>query len=176
VDEIKDAGKKRASVTGLNSRSLRKPIYALVGYSASILPDTLARELCGMKHDDRPDLVCIVNLGFIAGNALILNAALSEQSAGYICGVALLQQRDDNGQRIENAYITPEPGARNFIFKDVSYPVTKVSRALFVAEPSRALLIFCEALVRVLAEQDGRPTPAFSYYVTAVARDLFLLE
>lgn len=176
MDEIKDAGKKRASVSGLNSRSPRKPIYALVGYSASILPGTLARELCSMKHDDRPDLVCIVNLGFIAGNAPILNAMPSEQSAEYVCGVALLQQRDDNGQRIENTHITPEPGTRNFIFKDVPYPVTKVNREFFVAEPSRALLIFCEALVRVLAEQDGRPTPAFSNYVTAVARDLFLLE
>ena len=129
-----------------------------------------------MRKDDRPDLVCIINLGFIGGYSTIVNAMSSEPSDGYICGVALLQQRDDKGQRIEKTHVIPQSGTMSAIYKDAGYPVTKVNKELRVVEPSRALLIFCEALVRVLADQNGRPVPAFSHYITSVARDLFLLD
>lgn len=176
-DEIKDAGKKRASVAALNSHNPHKPIYALIGYNAKNHPDTLARELRSMGEDTRPDLVCVVNLGFIGGYASIVNATPPDQGNEYVCGVALLQERDDKGQRIEHTRIAPQPKAANLVFKGgVTYPLIKVAKELLFAEPSRALLIFCEALVRILAYQDERPTPAFSHYITPVARDLLLLE
>lgn len=174
TDEIRDAGKKRASVAALNSHNGHKPIYALVAYRATSHAEVLARQLASMEEDERPDLVCIINLGFIGGYADII--APSGLPGTYACGVALLQERDDKDQRIEHTHILAEPGKKTFTFKDVSYPVIKIGKRIVVAEPSRALLVFCEALIRMLADQDGRPVPAFSHYVTSVARDLFLLD
>ena len=176
TEEIKDAGKKRASVTALNSRNPRKPIYALIGYRATNHANTLTRELRSMKEDNRPDLVCVINQGFIGGYTSIVNVTPPDQADGYICGVALLQERNDKGQRIEHTHVVPQPGTTSFVFKEISYPVIKAAGQLLVTEPSRALLIFCEALVRILADQDGRPAPAFSHYITPVARDLLLLD
>jgi hypothetical protein len=174
TEEIKDAGKKRASVAALNSRNPRKPIYALVGYKARSHAGSLVRELRSMKEDHRPDLMCVINLGFIGGYANIVIP--SGQPGEYICGTTLLQERNDKGQRIEHTRVMPKPRTTSFTSKDTSYPVIKVGSDLLVAEPSRALLVFCEALVRTLAEQEGRSTPAFSHYITSVARDLLLLD
>jgi hypothetical protein len=174
AEEIKDAGKKRASVARLKSRNPRKPIYALVGYRATAYAETIASQLLNMNEDERPDLVCIINLGFIGGYADIVTP--SGEPGKYTCGVALLQKRNDKDQRLENTHHQSEPGSKSYAFRGVSHPVVKVGKDLLIAEPSRALLVFCEALVRVLAHQENKPVPAFSHYITSVARDLLLLD
>jgi hypothetical protein len=151
------------------------PLYALIGYRATSHPDTIAKELYNTPENDRPDLICVINLGLVAGNAKYISTTPNPGARDYVCGVALLQERTDKGERLQGSSVKPDDKATSVSYKDVSYPVVKVSGQLLAAEPSRSLLIFCEVLVRNLAMQDKRPTPAISHYLTPVARDLLLL-
>ena len=112
----------------------------------------------------------------LSGYEAIVDSTSRSDSENYVNGVALLQKRDEKGQRLHGSHFDAVPGTKVFLWRDVAYPLIKVGKKLLVAEPSRALLIFCEALVRVLAIHDDRPTPAFSHYINPVARDLLLLS
>jgi hypothetical protein len=52
------------------------------------------------------------------------------------------------------------------------YPMVRHAGRYLLVQPARGLLLFVEALVRGLADRQGRPAPAISHYVDAEMRQL----
>jgi hypothetical protein len=173
AEEVQDCAKKVGSMAELESLQPNTPLYALIGYRATSNPPAITKQLLNLPAEQRPNLVCVIDIGFVAGDAKTLR--LEPSSTDYVGGVTALHTRNDKGERVAGTYLQPEKGKTSHLFRGVTYPAVKVGADLVVAEPSRALLAFCEALVRNLALRDGREVPAISHYVTSVARDLLLL-
>jgi Domain of unknown function (DUF6602) len=172
-EEIKDAGKKRASVFDLLSRVNSTPLYGLIAYKSTVHSEALVGALRALPPEEKPDLVCVLGLGFMAGYRSVLDPTYNRGGDDpYLYGNALLQGRGPGNERIPHHPVEPLPGTTKFAAGEISYPVVKLGNKYMVAEPSRSLLIFCEALVRNLAHSENRPTPAFSYYITDIAREL----
>jgi hypothetical protein len=138
------------------------PLFVVLAYSGGLKPGTIVKKF--MEADDaaRPDLVCIVEQGVLLGAAGGIRIGSDEP---LDAGIALL--RDDG---------RPVDGEKNvnmrMVYRGRQYPLVNYGDRLLLVEPSRALLLFVEALVRRLAEQQTRPTPVISFYVDDEMREL----
>jgi hypothetical protein len=174
-DEIIDCAKKVRSVKALVSTSERsRPIYALVGYKASTYVDTLVSNLADLPLVDRPDIVCILNVGLVGGLGRIFSRQSPAGEQDYYLGHAALHDVDENGSRRPGVFVDPPEDFDEPILSSgpVQYPITKVGKGFTVVEPSRALLLYCEALLRELAWREGDEIPTLSHYLSATAHEL----
>jgi hypothetical protein len=172
--EIVDAGEKAASIRALDDGGYATPVVALVAYESGLELETVAKHLYGLA--DRLDLVCVLELGLVAGRADLLDVTCDDED-GYIVAVTPLQATDDSGARIVGTrYPVPnKKSATEVAVGSALYPIqTLPSGEDYVAEPSRALLLFCEALLKALAAQ-GQGTSVMTRYVDATARDAIAL-
>jgi hypothetical protein len=170
--EISDALAKRESIRNLSSRR-GYPAFALVGYSSTRHPATIAQHLRAPSSADRLDIACILQSAIFAAREEF-GSWTQKRTDDYIVGVAALQDTDRDGQPIPGtrAPLMPEDGA--FVLRgDRQYPTVKLSNDYVITEPSRALLLFCEAILNAL--EPGAGKSIMSYYVTDVGRELIPL-
>ncbi|MFE6893602.1 DUF6602 domain-containing protein [Streptomyces sp. NPDC057694] len=178
--EIQESGKKRASLRALSSMAPILPLFHLVGYKPSQEPETIARHLAELSEEEKPDLFCVIDAGMVGGRKEILEQVFGDVLQGapaYVIGVAHLHLRA-KGQRVEGQYMEPpddftEP---SLLMDGSSYPIIRTDGKWRVAEPSRALLIFCAALVNSLATHDGHAPPAITHYLSPATLDLVHLS
>jgi Domain of unknown function (DUF6602) len=171
--QVEDAGAKKKSILDLTRvQAAAAPLFALFAFDTETSPSAVARNLESLPPECRPDLSCVLDPGMIAGNAEILG--LEATSPDEFChGLTLLHDLS-SGARVRGEFVMGQPGqyasweARGGIV----YPVVERGKERILSDPSRALLLFCESLLRWFAKRDGRDVPVLSSYLLAPYRDL----
>ncbi|MFB7112312.1 DUF6602 domain-containing protein [Streptomyces sp. NPDC056291] len=179
-DEIKESGTKRESLHKLIPKQSTHPLFHFVGYTPSQHAETLAGHLRGLEDKQRPDLFCIVDNGMIGGRRELLHPILGDAvgaDANYVVAMTYLHDRDSSGQRQIGQYYEPPADftEARVLYQGGSYPIVKVRKDWMVAEPSRALLIFCACLVHTLAVHEGKRPPASSHYLSGATLDIAVI-
>ncbi len=174
ADSIRDAGLKKASVLSLRPASGGYPLFGLLAYAATAHPKTVAANLAQLDSNERPDLVCVLESGIVGGRSRVLQGVDGEHE--FTVGLAALHERRGK-QRLDGRYATPAEGDAEATSVDgVLYPVARdASNERVLAEPARCLLLFCEALLRDLAQRSGNKAPAITFYLSQTARQLLPL-
>ncbi len=132
-------------------------------YRAGQQPATLAKKFHEAADDERPDLVCVVEQGMLAGAEGSIRKA---SQARLDSGLALLL---DGGEPIEG---TPTGPDMRQVHRGRQFPIVRYGERLLLVEPSRGLLLFVETLVRRLADKQARTVPVISHYVNEQMREL----
>lgn len=179
--EVLDIGAKVASVRALSPAVGELPLYAAVGYGATLEASTLAdhlRSLKGDVHDNRPDLFLILDLAMIGVSGEIATKLGWDVEAGadYLVGVAPVHAGTGSGRTVGVFSEPPDDYGKTALVDGSMYSVHAAGDGgYYLAEASRALLLFSEALVTALALADGRSAPGIHHYITQPMRDLILL-
>jgi hypothetical protein len=172
AEEIRDCGQKRASLGRLESRAglVRQPVYVVLAYDADASAQTVAKNFAALPPEETPDLVCLLDPGVLLGDASLL----AGDGSGLVAGTAFLHVRSDQRSRVSGTYVEPRPGEYDVarVESDL-YPVAKDSSGIArVAEPARALLLFCEALLTLLAKVENAPRPWLTHYLSGETKEL----
>src|SRR6266498_1248304 len=147
-----------------------RPVYALLAYTSGVSPAVISRKLRGDTLR-RPQLLCVLSHGLVGGR-------IAPNDGDYHIGLAGLHLREEAGTRMSEAWDQPVGGEGDRVQRHGAlYPSVKTgNRNRIVAEPGRALLLFCDALLRMMAQRGAIPEPSMSHYLTPVARELFSLQ
>jgi hypothetical protein len=163
--EIDDARAKKESIEALDSTT-DWPDLALLAYKSSIEAHIIKQALNESRTDTgpRPDFACIINMGIVGFT----------HNDVWQTGLTALREVDKNGNPIPGTVQRPtdtETDAK-VIRSNSAYPIVRLERDL-VAEPSRALLLFCE---NVLVSLRRNATPlVLSSYMDATTREILEL-
>jgi len=179
--EVQDIGAKVASVRSLKPAVGNLPLYAAVGYSATVEAATLAGHLRALKStegDQRPDLFLILDLAMlgVSGDlATKLGWSLAD-GTDYLVGVAPLHAGEGEQRTVGQFRAPPDDYGKSAVVNGSVFSVHNAKdHGYYLAEASRALLLFSEALLTALALADGRSAPGVHHYITPTMRDLVLL-
>lgn len=179
--EIEDIGEKVASVRALKPAVGALPLYAALGYGAKAEASTLAGHIRALKTDDadnRPDLFLALDLAMIGVSGKIATQLgwTLDGGADYLIGVAPLHKEPGNERKVGEFYEAPDDYGRTAVVAGSMFSVHHAGDGdYYLAESSRALLLFSEALVTALALADGRPAPGVHHYITPGMRDVITL-
>ncbi|MTD55209.1 DUF6602 domain-containing protein [Amycolatopsis pithecellobii] len=176
-EELVDGGKKKASLDALNAFDNHRPAMLFFAYRSNRSAATVSKHINLLKsenNDCRPDLFCILELGLVGGRSDLLTVNRVDET-DYVCGITPLQEFS-GGVRQIGRYRNPpdEHWDAEISIDGTIYPIVEVSGDYVIAEPSRALLLFCDALLIALAKREGK-TPAIHRYITDIARDILLV-
>ncbi len=163
-EELRDCGAKRDKLLELSPTDDRYPTFVVLAYAASMSPGAAARNILALA-EGKPDLLCILDPGIVSGAAVV--------GETYRIGLTPLHERDEQGERIAGTWVRPmeDKPVRLHRF-GFSYPLTLLKGDRITGEPGRALLLFLDALLRILAQQRAIPSPALTDYLTPVAREI----
>ncbi|HST81596.1 MAG TPA: DUF6602 domain-containing protein [Kineosporiaceae bacterium] len=170
--EIQDAAEKKASVEALApcrpqpDGTTAHPIFCLVAYKAATSPASIAKNLRELPPHKRPDLVCLIEPGLVAGRHFQGPGdqdSITDSADPYYC--ALVPLLNDLGETIPH----PVP-ARTALFEGATYPLMLIENQFLLGHPARALLLFMDALLSELARISVRPAPISANYITRRAR------
>ena len=142
------------------------PLFIVLAYRSGQRPETIAKKLEECSSSERPDLLCIVEQGLVMGS----DGCICDGSDGVDVGLALFRE---DGHPIEGRATGPDMLA---LHASRQYPLVGYGGKLLLVDSSRGLLLFVEALVRLLARRHGRTTPVLSHYVSSHMRDLAWYE
>ncbi|MEA2378458.1 MAG: hypothetical protein QOD13_2365 [Thermoleophilaceae bacterium] len=168
-DELEDCARKKASISELEPRRThpdgsRHPLFFVLGYSAALLPASIYRALQDIDPSERPDVISVLEPGVLAGRTEALQQLAADDYAG---GLVLL--RDKTGTPING---TPRGSDMMAEHEGRLYPLVKYRDEYVLVDPARNLLLFAEALVRLLADQQGRREPVLTHYLDVHTRHL----
>jgi hypothetical protein len=140
------------------------PLFVILAYTAGSSPETITkhfREAEGV----RPDLLCVLRSGLLLGTAPRLQIAGAQDQLP--AGLALVREAD-------GSFVAGHPSGPEMMstHKGRSYPIVKYDGQHVLADRARALLLFVEGLVTLLAEKQDRRSPALSHYITPEMRAL----
>jgi len=170
--EVRDCGLKRASVGRLTSHAPggKQPLFIVLAYNADSSGATVAANFAALPETERPDLVCLLEPGLLLAKA----DRLGGEHEGFAAGLVFLHEREPDGARRAGRYMEPGAGEHaSARVGDSVYPVEKDSGGVTrVAEPARALLLFCEALLALLSEWEADPKPWLGHYLGHGTREL----
>jgi hypothetical protein len=144
----------------------KHPLFIVLAYRAGQKPETIAKKLEECPPDDRPDLLCVVQQGLLMGS----DGSIREGSEALDVGLALYRE---NGHPLAGRATGPELLA---LRANKQYPLVGYGKKLLLVDSSRALLLFVEALVRLLAGRQNRESPVLSQYVSVDMRELAWYE
>ncbi|MEU2998615.1 DUF6602 domain-containing protein [Streptomyces sp. NPDC006995] len=174
-DEIKDCVGKKKSLTALRPENGNEPPrLAVMAYHAEGMAPTVTKNILAHCEADRPELICVVEPGMIAGSKRLL---YRNDSLGYSVGVVGLHELDSVGKRISGEFKKPldsERGAR-VLRAGSSYPIARLGMRKedrVIGEPGRALLLFCAAIMDMLADVSSLRDSVINYYLQDPAREL----
>jgi hypothetical protein len=125
---------------------------------------TVYKALTEVPPDQRPDLISVLEPGLIAGSRAALP---SNEEQDYPGGLVLL--RDAGGAVIEQEPQGPDMMGE---YNGRLYPLVSYGERHVMVDPARNLLLFAEALVRLLAAQQDRRLPVVSHYLDQRAREV----
>lgn len=166
-DCLRKAGDMRNLTTArFHGNGSTHPLFIVLAYRAGQKPETIFRKLMLADDHERPDIFCVIEQGMLAG----ADGSIREESVAPLdAGVALM--RDEDGGPIEGEPTGPD---MRQTYGNRQYPMVRYGDSLLLVQPARALLLFVETLVRLLADMQGRPPPVISHYVDAKMRELAL--
>lgn len=169
-DAVKDCLDKRERLHALeplegDGAPPGPPPFVVLSYDAGFASPQAAIDSFARSPDHLPELLCVLEVGLIAGRADLLPGAEGQ----WGCGVALAQE-DDGAGGWKLVEIGPEHERVEVAGQLV--PVVEHDGNVHAADPGRALLLFAEALARIAAERSGAPVPVLSRYLTDRVRDL----
>jgi hypothetical protein len=170
--EIYDCVEKQRSMLELQPTrpypdESRHPLFVVLAYNGGVSPEKTKEHFLEADPDIRPDLVCVLGLGMLIGTAPQLSATQDE--ADLPAGLALLT--DPDGKHVT---VKGKPQRRDMMHPHEGrlYPIVRHGDGSCLADRARALLLFAESLVSLLAEKQDRPGPALSGYITPSMRSL----
>ncbi|MEU4980843.1 DUF6602 domain-containing protein [Streptomyces sp. NPDC021969] len=173
ADEVKDCAEKKESIDSLKPAESREtPFFGVLAYDAWAAPKTIATHLRDIPSKKRAHSICILNPG-------VVGSPSTNDEGNYEVGLVALHERTENGSRVGNSWIKLQkpPADAALSMYGSTYPVTRLAGTGYIAgEPGRALLLFCDALLRALAARGVIPTPALSHYLTTTARETLELQ
>lgn len=173
-DEISDAAEKFESVRRLNSRRPeRVPVFAFLGYNAKTSAVALSSNFRSTRTDGQPDIACVLGEALVAGKHSAIH--VDSESAEFVTGVTQLHSQESGRREPGRYYPAPEEwdDEPTVVVNGRIYPiVAKVNGFEMVGEPSRALLLFCDGLVRTILRSEGADSSVFSHYIPDVAREI----
>jgi hypothetical protein len=170
-DELEDCGNKRKSLHKLKpAGGAQIPLDCVFAYHAEHNPTTMAKHIRNLDAEARPDLLCVVSAGILAGRG-----AWFGRQDGYCVLIAPLHLRDDKGIRLPGQWDRPAETGKHVLRSDLRYPVTRLGATRnadrIVVEPGRALINFCAILLQMLADRGAIPAPSLRHYLQGTAQE-----
>lgn len=172
-EDVEDCVEKHRSMLSLkparsHPNGSTHPLFIVLAYDAGISPRKIVQHFQTAGGDTQPDLICVLGPGLVLGTARQLDNGEDGDLAG---GLALLKDS-------EGIYVTADPAGPEMTgtYDGRSYPIVNYGGVNHLADRARALLLFVEALVALLAEMHSRRPPALSDYITPEMRDLVPLD
>jgi len=142
-DDLDDCREKVKAMSALVPAGVGKtPLFALLAYESEIAPATLAAALRAAGPMERLGLVCVVSPSLLGGPAAV------PACTAYPFGLIALHARKDDGSREAGLWATAPDKGRHALIGTTRYPVARVNKARYLGDPGRALLLFCDALLR----------------------------
>lgn len=168
-DEIADCFAKRSSLHALrpvvaDRVPVGPPPFVALGYDAGLSPGGFFASLA-RKPTDRPDLMCVLEIGLVAGGPGVLRKDQTEWEAG----LALAQQ---DVEADEWGWLPADPHMEHTEHHGRLVAIVDYAGGHYAADPGRALLLFAEALARLVALRAGAAPPVLSHYLSDRARAL----
>lgn len=170
---LADAAEKARSLRELQPISpYPTPYVGLLAYHSDGSPKVTARRFRAIREVDRPDSMCVVTPGLLAGDSAL------RQGAGSNVALVPLHELDGQGARAPGNWTKVDsPGGALHVQAGTAYPVTRIPKiGNFAGDPGRAILLFCDALLQALADRRALPTPFLSAYIDALGRDVMPLN
>jgi hypothetical protein len=166
-EDVEDCTAKQLSMLALEPSQPHPdgsthPYFVILAYHAGISPQKIVEHF--REAEVRPDLLCVLEPALISGTAPLLR---HEEEVEMAAGIALLAS--EKGDPIRAQPTGPEMMG---IHGGRTYPIVRHQGASYLAERPRALLLFVEALVALLAAKQARRPPALSAYIPAAMRSL----
>lgn len=141
------------------------PPFVVLSYDAGFASPQASIDSFARDQDHLPDLLCILDIGLIAGRPDLLDL---DQEA-WACGLAFAQQVTGDATW---RYVTADPQKEREEINGQLVAVVDHDGGHFAADPGRALLLFADALARLIAQRTGTPAPVISHYLTERVRSL----
>lgn len=169
-DDVRDCLRKCASLQELQpADGSSRPLFVLLAYETQIAPESIHRKFTAAPDDERPDLYCVLEPGVVGGR----RGALRGTDASFSSGLAFVRSRAEGGRRTGPLEVVPDENMGESMLVDGQpHPIFTSDGKRHLGEPARALLLFVEALARLLAEQQKRPLPVVSHYLGNHTADL----
>ena len=169
-DGVKDCLAKAKSLHQLKPVSdfPGTPPFAVLAYNAGLGPKGFVESF---KRDSthRPDLLCVLEIGLVAGGPGVLD----DNQPDWKAGLALAQTDNQDG----SWDLVVVDGTQEHVEHEGRLAsVVEHGDRCYVADPGRALLLFAEALARLVAKRSDSPNPAISHYLSDRTRELVLLD
>ncbi len=143
------------------------PPFVVLAYNASVSPARIS-EAFASRPEQAPDLLCVLDLGLVGGGP----GTLDQAHETWTAGLALAHQEANDGKwTLVEADSTHEREEH----QGHSAAVVAHGDRTHLADPGRALLLFADALARLVAIRSSGSPPAFSHYLTERTRSLELL-
>ncbi|MFJ2107112.1 DUF6602 domain-containing protein [Streptomyces microflavus] len=177
-DEIADCAAKVKAQQSLRAATGKSaPPMMVLAYNAASMISTVAAHLRSVDEGLRPEAVCIVNPGVLAGAGGLIEKGGAD---GYLIGLAALHSLDSSGERISGDWQRPQSDEKGKVAlrAGIPYPVGRTSlknETRIIGDPGRALLIFCAIVLRRLSEISDLPEPTLAHYMQGTALELFRL-
>lgn len=171
--ELDDTSKKKQSIASLESKNENRPLFALFSYAAETHSKSVRQNFFDLPSEFRPDLFCLLDPGVLAGHSEVVRPESEERT--YDFGLTFLHEKNpETGERVKGEYVTSRsPRLRSQEDYDGRmYPVENHNGGRVLCDPSRALLLFCESLVRSLAMRERGTLPSMTSYLKDPYRDL----
>lgn len=143
------------------------PPFAVLAYNAGLTPSGFV-ESFERDIDHRPDLLCVLEIGLVAGGP----GVLAEDQDEWQAGLALAQVDNSNGGW---DLLEVDTSNEHVEHEGRQASVVEHEGRCYVADPGRALLLFAEALARNVAVRSNSRSPAMSHYLTDRTRSLVSL-
>lgn len=170
TDDVQDCARKAKSIGDLNRGDHAGPSFTVLAYNSEVLATTLHERFSALDASEQPDLVCVLDEGILLGHARLLKTS-ADTPDEFVGGYAAL--RTDGGDTGEADWVPGSPtGSMQERYGTRYYTVIDHQREHFLADPGRALLLYIEALARLLATRAGRDEPVLSAYLDRDAREL----
>ncbi|HWC47459.1 MAG TPA: DUF6602 domain-containing protein [Solirubrobacterales bacterium] len=142
------------------------PPFAVLAYNAGLSPEGFVASFA-RDPDNRPELLCVLENGLVAGGPGILSQADEWQA-----GLCLAQAKQEDRCEL----LTVDGSEERVEHEGHLATVVDHGGVCYVADPGRALLLFAEALARLVAQRSGTPSPAITHYLGDQTRDLLWLS
>ncbi|MEM9200714.1 MAG: DUF6602 domain-containing protein [Actinomycetota bacterium] len=165
--DIEDFGSRQAATNQLQASAkyedgTTKPLSCLFAYSSWAKAPTVLKHLEQLDSAVRPDLVFIATLGLVAGRQELLSFGATD----FVGGVTPLNRIEGGSAEP----VIPEEGTDSLEFEGHRYQVDTTSgRAI---DPSRALLLFLESMLRSVHSRSGAKPPIMSAYLGSELRQI----
>ncbi|MFI6599139.1 DUF6602 domain-containing protein [Nonomuraea sp. NPDC050536] len=169
-DDIKDCLIKKSSLNALrpavnNPDGSSHPLFILLAYDSQLAPERIHERFIAAPPEQRPDLYFVLDPGVLGGKRGVFLHGDTEFSSG----LALLANPDERSiyQTVASSVLDEA-----ILISGRTHPVVNWRDERYLGDPARALLLFVEALARMLANQQGRAQPILSHYLDDHTRRL----